>query len=91
MLRANYDVELFAKEKDEWFRPFLALSRFIGLSDVRITQPLADALTFLCCVPLAFFFFKETRCCDEEELNGSRPEVCGCSFRLPTEKARYGV
>ena len=37
----------------------LVLPRFIGLTGVQITQPLADALTFLCCLPLAFFFFKE--------------------------------
>lgn len=37
----------------------LVLPRFIGLTGVQITQPLADALTFLCCLPLAFFFFRE--------------------------------
>ena len=37
----------------------LVLPRFIGLTGVQITQALSDALTFLCCLPLAFFFFKE--------------------------------
>ena len=37
----------------------LTLPRFIGLTGVQITQPLADALTFLCCLPLTFFFFRE--------------------------------
>ena len=37
----------------------LVLPRFIGLTGVQITQALSDALTFLCCLPLAIFFFRE--------------------------------
>jgi Na+-driven multidrug efflux pump len=36
----------------------LTLPGFIGLTGVQITQPLADALTFLSCLPLAFGFFR---------------------------------
>ncbi len=31
---------------------------FIRLTGVQITQPLADALTFLSCLPLAYGFFR---------------------------------
>lgn len=37
----------------------LILPRFIGLTGVQITQALSDALTFLCCLPLAVIFFRE--------------------------------
>ena len=36
----------------------LTLPGFIGLKGVQITQPLADALTFLSCLPLTYAFFR---------------------------------
>lgn len=41
----------------------LVLPRVIGITGVQITQPLADGLTFLTCLPLALSFFRnlETR------------------------------
>jgi len=36
----------------------LTLPGFIGLTGVQITQPIADALTFLSCLPLAYGFFR---------------------------------
>ncbi len=37
----------------------LTLPGFLGVTGVQITQPLADGLTFLSCLPLAFFFFRD--------------------------------
>jgi len=37
----------------------LVLPRVLGITGVQITQPLADGLTFLSCLPLAFSFFRD--------------------------------
>ena len=42
----------------------LILPRFLGLSGIQLAQPLADLLTFLCCIPFTVHFF---RLMDKEE------------------------
>lgn len=48
--------------------PILILPSFIGLLGVQITQPIADACTFLVCIPIIVGFFRELDASDAVEL-----------------------
>ncbi|MEN6491486.1 MAG: hypothetical protein ABFC85_05785 [Rectinema sp.] len=53
---------LAAARQGIFFLPLiLVLPRFLGLTGVQITQPLADLCTFLCCLPFTFHFFRELK------------------------------
>lgn len=53
---------LAAARQGIFFLPsILILPRLLGLTGVQITQPLADACTFLCCIPFTIHFFRELK------------------------------
>ena len=39
----------------------LLLPLFWGITGVQLTQPLADVLTLICCVPLLWLFFRDLK------------------------------
>lgn len=52
----------------------LLLPAVFGLTGVELTQPLADLLTFLCCIPFAVRFIREIRSLPERP-SGSAPPL----------------
>ena len=58
-----------------FFLPLIAiLPACFGLTGVQLTQPVADALTFACCIPLLLFFFRDLKRMENEE---ALPLSCG--------------
>jgi putative MATE family efflux protein len=52
-----------------FFLPLIAiLPALFGLTGVQLTQPISDLLTFVCCIPLLLFFFRDLKRMENEEL-----------------------
>lgn len=65
-----------------FFLPLIAiLPACFGLTGVQLTQPIADALTFACCIPLLLFFFRDLKRMENEALlnSGEKAAATLCS------------
>ena len=65
-----------------FFLPLIAiLPACFGLTGVQLTQPIADALTFACCIPLLLFFFRDLKRMENDALlnSGEKAAATLCS------------